>query len=160
MEEHGDAQHQEPAGWPLPQAAIAGAPRAPLRRAAGHRHARRATRIAEAAVDPGPAGTRQGRLDRHRRCGPRATRTGVVGLIDDLGDGPVAVDTAPFIYFIEGDARYAPLVESLFQLAAHGSRHLVTSTLTLMELLVVPYRAGNQPLADQYEALLTRSRGL
>jgi len=83
-----------------------------------------------------------------------------VGLIDDLGDGPVAVDTAPFIYFIEGDARYAPLVESLFQLAAHGSRHLVTSTLTLMELLVVPYRAGNQPLADQYEALLTRSRGL
>jgi len=32
--------------------------------------------------------------------------------------------------------------------------------LTLMELLVVPYRAGNQQLAGQYEALLTRSRGL
>lgn len=83
-----------------------------------------------------------------------------MGLIDDLADGPVAVDTAPFIYFIEGDARYAPIVESLFQLAAHGTRHLVTSALTLMELLVVPYRAGNQQLAEQYEALLTRSRGL
>jgi predicted nucleic acid-binding protein len=48
----------------------------------------------------------------------------------------------------------------LFQLAAHGTRHLVTSALTLIELLVVPYRAGNQQLAGQYEALLTRSRGL
>jgi predicted nucleic acid-binding protein len=83
-----------------------------------------------------------------------------VGLIDDLEDGPVAVDTAPFIYFVEADARYAPVVESLFRLAAHGTRHLVTSALTLMELLVVPYRAGNQQLAGQYEALLTRSRGL
>jgi predicted nucleic acid-binding protein len=83
-----------------------------------------------------------------------------VGLIEDLAEGPVGVDTAPFIYFIEGDSRYAPILESLFALAAHGTRHLVTSALTLMELLVVPYRAGNQQLADQYEALLTRSRGL
>jgi predicted nucleic acid-binding protein len=83
-----------------------------------------------------------------------------VGLIDDLEDGPVAVDTAPFIYFVEADARYSPVVESLLQLAAHGTCHLVTSALTLMELLVVPYRAGNQQLAGQYEWLLTRSRGL
>ncbi len=40
------------------------------------------------------------------------------------------------------------------------SRELVTSALTLLEVLVVPYRAGNQLLADQYEALLTRSRGI
>ena len=83
-----------------------------------------------------------------------------MGLIDDLEVGPVAVDTAPFIYFVEGDSQYAPVVEPLFQLAAHGTRQLVTSALTLMELLVVPYRAGNQQLAGQYEALLTRSRGL
>ena len=83
-----------------------------------------------------------------------------MGLIDDLEDGPVAVDTAPFIYFVEADLRYSPVVESLFQLAARGTGQLVTSTLTLMELLVVPYRAGNQQLAGQYQALLTRSRGL
>jgi predicted nucleic acid-binding protein len=29
-----------------------------------------------------------------------------------------------------------------------------------MEVLVVPYRTGNFSLADRYEALLTRSRGL
>ena len=36
----------------------------------------------------------------------------------------------------------------------------MTSALTLLELLVVPYRAGNRPLAERYEALLTRSRGI
>jgi hypothetical protein len=32
--------------------------------------------------------------------------------------------------------------------------------LTLLEVLVVPYRAGNRLLAERYEALLTRSRGI
>jgi len=30
----------------------------------------------------------------------------------------------------------------------------------LLELLVVPYRAGDRALADRHEALLTRSRGI
>ena len=37
---------------------------------------------------------------------------------------------------------------------------LVTSSLTLLEVLVVPYRAGNRQLAERYEHLLTRSRGV
>jgi predicted nucleic acid-binding protein len=36
----------------------------------------------------------------------------------------------------------------------------VTSAVTLLEVLVVPYRAGNLALATRYEALLTRSRGV
>ncbi|MCW5733099.1 MAG: PIN domain-containing protein [Enhydrobacter sp.] len=32
--------------------------------------------------------------------------------------------------------------------------------LTLLEALVVPYRAGNLALAERYEALLTRGRGI
>ena len=39
-------------------------------------------------------------------------------------------------------------------------RELVTSALTLLEVLVVPYRAGDRPLAERYEQLLTRSRGI
>lgn len=34
------------------------------------------------------------------------------------------------------------------------------SAITLLEVLVVPLRAGDQRLAQQYEALLTRSRGV
>lgn len=43
---------------------------------------------------------------------------------------------------------------------ALGKRHVFTSALTLLEVLVVPYRAGNRSLAERYEALLTRGRGV
>ena len=80
--------------------------------------------------------------------------------MSDLGRGRVALDTALFIYFIEEHPRFLPLLDPLFREADQGARELVTSTLTLLEVLVVPYRAGNRLLADRYEALLTRSRGI
>jgi predicted nucleic acid-binding protein len=83
-----------------------------------------------------------------------------VGLIADLGRSPVGVDTALFIYLIEEEPRYLPVIEPLFRAADEGTRELVTSALTLLEVLVVPYRAGNRALAERYEALLTRSRGI
>jgi predicted nucleic acid-binding protein len=83
-----------------------------------------------------------------------------VGLLDDLGDGPVAVDTAPFIYFIEEHPRYLSAVDEFFEAVARGDRRVVTSSLTLLELLVHPYRDGNIALAAKYEAFLTRGRGV
>ena len=83
-----------------------------------------------------------------------------MGLIAALGAGAVAVDTAVFIYFIEEHPRYLPDILPLFEEADGGKRELVTSALTLLEVLVVPYRAGNRFLAERYEALLTRSRGI
>ena len=81
-------------------------------------------------------------------------------MIADLGPGPVGVDAALFTYFIEEEPRYLPLIEPLFRDADEGGRQLVTSALTLLEVLVVPYRAGDHALARRYEALLTRSRGI
>jgi predicted nucleic acid-binding protein len=83
-----------------------------------------------------------------------------VGLIEDLRPGAVALDTALFIYFIEEDQGRLPLVRSVFEAIDRGALPAATSALTLMEVLVVPYRTGNLSLADRYEALLTRSRGL
>lgn len=83
-----------------------------------------------------------------------------MGLSDDLGLGAVAIDTAVFIYFIEEHARYLPLIRPLFEEADGGKRELVASAVTLLEVLVVPYRAGNVQLAERYELLLTRSRGV
>lgn len=83
-----------------------------------------------------------------------------MGLIDDLESGPVALDTQIFIYFIEEDGRYLPLIKPLFEAIDAGDLLAVTSGLSLMEVLVVPYRLGNAALADRYESLLTRSRGL
>jgi predicted nucleic acid-binding protein len=83
-----------------------------------------------------------------------------LALIDDLGVGPVGIDTAIFIYFIEEHDRYLPAIVPLFTAADVGKLELVASALTLLEVLVVPYRAGNIRLAERYEALLTRSRGV
>ncbi len=81
-------------------------------------------------------------------------------IADVVGAGPVALDTVAFIYFIEDHPRFVPLLEPLFVEADRGRRTLVTSALTLLEVLVVPYRVGDLPLAARYEALLTRSRGV
>jgi len=83
-----------------------------------------------------------------------------VGLIADLGQGPVAIDSVAFIYFIEEHPRFLPLVEELFAAVDGGRLAAVTSSLTLLEVMVVPYRAGDLALAERYEALLTRGRGL
>lgn len=83
-----------------------------------------------------------------------------MGLESDLGAGAVGLDTAAFIYWIEEEPRYLPIIEPLFRQADQGKREVVTSALTLLEVLVVPYRAGDRSLADRYEAILTRSRGI
>ena len=66
-----------------------------------------------------------------------------MGLIAELGVGSVAVDTAIFIYFIEENPRFLPAILPLFKQVDQGKRELITSALTLLEVLVVPYRAGN-----------------
>ena len=59
-----------------------------------------------------------------------------MGLIDDLKPGPVALDTQIFIYFIEEDGRFLPLVKPLFEAIDLGDLVGVTSGLSLMEVLV------------------------
>jgi predicted nucleic acid-binding protein len=83
-----------------------------------------------------------------------------LALIDDLGAGPVGIDTAIIIYLIEENQRFSPVIAPLFEAADAGELELVVSALTLLEVLVVPYRAGNIALAERYEAVLTRSRGV
>ena len=83
-----------------------------------------------------------------------------MGLIADLGRGPVGLDTAVFIYFIEEHPRFLPVVAPVFSAVASARLTAITSGVTLLETLVIPYRSGNSGLAARYEALLTRSRGM
>ncbi|MES1245050.1 MAG: PIN domain-containing protein [Acidobacteriota bacterium] len=83
-----------------------------------------------------------------------------MGLLSDLGSGPVALDSSIFIYFIEAHPIYLPLVEPLFESIDAGRLEAVTSSLTLLEVLVIPFRFANAALVARYETLLTRSRGL
>lgn len=83
-----------------------------------------------------------------------------MGLIEDVGEGPAALDTVGFIYWIEENRDYTRILAPLFHAAESGDLEIISSALTLLEVLVVPYRAGRLALAQRYEALLTRSRGV
>jgi predicted nucleic acid-binding protein len=83
-----------------------------------------------------------------------------MGLMADIGRGAVGVDTSIFMFFIEEHPKFLPLLLPLFREVDEGHKELVTSALTLLEVLVVPYRSGDHLLAGRYEALLTQSRGV
>lgn len=83
-----------------------------------------------------------------------------MGLIEDVGSGPVCLDTVVFIYFIEENPEFMGVVEPVFKAIDQGTMSAVTSAVTLLEALVVPYRVGDQRLAQRYETILTRSHGI
>jgi predicted nucleic acid-binding protein len=64
------------------------------------------------------------------------------------------------IYFIEEHPQFLALVEPLFRAVDQGRIEFITSALTLLEVLLVPYRGGDHVLAGRYESILTRSRGV
>ena len=83
-----------------------------------------------------------------------------MGLMNDIGRSPVGLDTVIFIYFIEEHPQFLRLIEPLFREVDEGRVEVITSALTLLEVLVVPYRTGDHLLAGRYESILTRSRGV
>jgi predicted nucleic acid-binding protein len=83
-----------------------------------------------------------------------------LGLLSEIGDGPIGLDSSIFIYYIEENPRYIATLDPVFDALVEGGLKAVTSTLTLLETLVVPLRAGNEVLARQYQRFLTRSQNL
>lgn len=72
----------------------------------------------------------------------------------------VGLDTAPLIYFIEQNETYLEQVRAFFQAMSRGEFQVVTSTLTLTEVLVHPLRAGNLELAAQYRDIVLDQENL
>lgn len=65
------------------------------------------------------------------------------------------LDTSPVIYHIEGVTAYQPLTDLVFQKLHVGSFEAVTSSVTLAECLVHPYRHGDMTLAQQFRNVIT-----
>ena len=76
-----------------------------------------------------------------------------MGLKDKLFQKTLFVDTAPLIYYIEGESNHNEKLIELFKANDKGEIHLQTSTLTLLEVLVQPIRLKKFKLADQYEEI-------
>jgi predicted nucleic acid-binding protein len=66
----------------------------------------------------------------------------------------IGIDTSVFIYELEANPRYAALADQIFTWL-EGPRHTaVTSTITMTELLVQPYRDGDEQRVDRFYGLL------
>jgi predicted nucleic acid-binding protein len=69
----------------------------------------------------------------------------------------IYIDTAIVIYTIEGNSNYLTALEPLWEQFQTGNIEIMTSELTLMEVLVQPLKYNDAPLVTDYEEFLTAS---
>jgi predicted nucleic acid-binding protein len=67
----------------------------------------------------------------------------------------LGIDTSIFIYELEDNPRYLRLAHAVFEVIAGPDHTAIASTITMMELLVQPYRRSDSEQVNQYFALLT-----
>jgi predicted nucleic acid-binding protein len=83
-----------------------------------------------------------------------------MGWIDALSGKVVGLDTTPLIYFIEENPAYLDMICPFFEAIDNGDFSVVTSIVTLLEVLVHPFRHGDTILAQQYRDVLLNAKGL
>ena len=81
-------------------------------------------------------------------------------VISGLKGKTLFLDSAPLIYFIDGHSVYQSILAELFKANDAGKVMFITSTITLLEVLVLPMRSGREDIAGQYQKLLTESNNI
>ena len=79
-----------------------------------------------------------------------------MSLLDDIPEGVVVgLDTAPIIYYVEAHPLYGPLVRSFVLARVQTALNVaLTSTVSLVEVLVVPLRTRRLDLVSAYQDFL------
>jgi len=67
----------------------------------------------------------------------------------------VALDTSIFIYQLESNPKYLAYTDLVFYWLERSESKAITSTITMTELLVLPYREGDEQQADDFYGLLS-----
>ena len=80
--------------------------------------------------------------------------------IERLRGSTVGLDTAPVIYYIEEHPAHLARIRPFFEAAERGEFRVVTSFVTLIEVLVHPLREGRPELAEEYRNILLQSPAL
>ena len=78
-------------------------------------------------------------------------------LIEIIKNKTIFLDTAPLIYYIEDNTLYSKVLDKLFELNLNMKVQLMTSTITLLEVLVIPLKTKKYDLAEKYKSLLCQS---
>lgn len=77
--------------------------------------------------------------------------------IEALRGSTVGLDTGPLIYYIEEHPTFLTKVRPFFEAAERNEFRIVTSFITLIEVLVHPLRVGRPELAEDYRNILLQS---
>lgn len=80
--------------------------------------------------------------------------------IEALRGSIVALDTGPLIYYIEEHPIFSAKSKLFFEAAERNEFLIVTSLITLIEVLIHPIREGRTDLAQQYRSILLQSPSL
>lgn len=80
--------------------------------------------------------------------------------IDRLHGTVVGLDTTPLIYFIEEHPVWLLKIQPFFRALDKGVFRAVTSTVTLTEVLIHPFRQSRVALVEQYRQILLQARNL
>lgn len=83
-----------------------------------------------------------------------------MGWVDSLKGSIIGLDTTPLIYFTEENPTYIEVIDPFFKAVGSGELMVVTSIVTLLEVLVRPIRDGNLKLAQRYRDFLLNSRSV
>ena len=67
----------------------------------------------------------------------------------------IGLDTSIFIFQVEQNPKYLNVVDPIFAWLEGPRTHAVTSTITMLELLVQPYRLADIDRVNRFYALLT-----
>lgn len=70
------------------------------------------------------------------------------------GISKLYVDSAPLIYYVEENIAYIDQMEYILDIVDNASIEVVSSVLTLTEVLVAPIRAGAHQVAQRYRTIL------
>jgi hypothetical protein len=67
----------------------------------------------------------------------------------------MALDTSVFVYKLETNVQYIAFTDHIFSTLERPGSKAVTSTITMTELLVQPYREFNEQRVNEFYALLS-----
>ncbi len=67
----------------------------------------------------------------------------------------IALDTSIFIYQLEPNPKYLAFTDPIFSWLERPGSAAITSTITMTELLVLPYREGDEQRVNDFYGLLS-----
>ncbi len=72
----------------------------------------------------------------------------------------LAIESAPFIYYVEKNPTYFPRMSAIMQMIASHHMIAATSVITLTETLTHPMQRGDSTVEIAYRRMFTQSREL